>query len=94
MPKRSMLWPAKPSRAGSRVTDAADHDGHDDGGAEAHPGDHRDAGDGEAADGDHDGGAGEDHGLPGGGDGPAGGVVDRQAVVRGSARWRVTMNRA
>ena len=75
-----MRCPARRRSAGSSVIDASTIEQHD--GGDRHPcGRHGgDAGDRETEDRDDHGAAGEDHGLPGGGDRAGGRLLHRQAV--------------
>ena len=60
---RSMLSPANPRRAGTRVDRDEHGDGHRGGGAQAHHREERDAGDEQAGEGDDHGATGEDDGA-------------------------------
>ena len=77
----SIFVPARPSRPGSSVTAATIETVTTSATAAPMRADGREPGEEQAEDGDDDGGAGEQHGLAGGGVGGAGGVLDAHAVV-------------
>ena len=69
-------------QAGQQRDGGGHGDGDDQRDRDAHRADGREPGEEQAEDGDDDGGAGEQHGLAGGGDGGAGRVLDAHALVQ------------